>query len=80
MIFSEDIKVRMISMLDYAMARSAEFGGVNIEIRAAKIEGKMLYKVFIGTPDDGAEMFFDSKDSARWLNLWKGKESEWRRV
>lgn len=80
MIFSEDIKNRMVSMIDYIMARSAEFGGIEVRMSSIKVDGATMFNVFLGTMDDGAEMFHYDQTNERWMKLWKGRESEWRKI
>ena len=80
MIFSDDIKNRLVCMLDYLMARSAEFGGIAVSMQAIEVNGRMMYTVQIGTLGDSAEILLDSNDNERWLQIRNGKESEWRKV
>lgn len=77
MTFTDNMKNRMIAMIDYVMARSQEFGGVNISIQATDIgDGKMLYSAEIGCAEDGAEMFFSPERHHRWARLWKDGQCE----
>lgn len=77
MTFTDNMKNRMIAMIDYVMARSQEFGGVNISIQATDIgDGKMLYSAEIGCTEDGAEMFFSPERLHRWVRFWKDGQCE----
>lgn len=77
MTLTDSMKNRMIAMIDYVMARSQEFGGVNISMEATDIgDGITLYSAEIGCSDDGVEMHYSPKRHHRWVRLWKDGQCE----
>ena len=77
MTYSDDINNRLISMIDYLMARCREFDTV-IDMSAVVIDSRKMYRVTIGDHMDGVEMFFDERDGHRWSYYWNGRENEVR--
>lgn len=77
MTLTDTMKNRLIAMIDYVMARSTEFGGVNISMQATEIgDGKMLYSAEIGCADDGVEMHYSPHRKHRWVRFWKDGQCE----
>lgn len=73
--FTDDNKNRLIAMLDYVMARSTEFGGVEITMTATRIDnGVMVYSAEIGCSDDGVSISAVDDRKHRWYHEWQNGE------
>lgn len=73
--FTDNNKNRLIDMLDYVMARSAEFGGVEITMTATLIDsGEMIYSAEIGCSDDGVSVYAADDWKHRWYHEWQNGE------
>ena len=75
--FTDNNKNRLIAMLDYVMARSAEFGGVEIAMTATRIDsGVMVYSAEIGSTADGVTISAASDRNDRWYREWQNGEMQ----
>lgn len=73
--FTDNNKNRLIAMLDYVMARSTEFGGVEITMTATRIDsGVMVYSAEIGCSDDGVSVSAADDRKHRWYHEWQDGE------
>lgn len=70
MTFTEDVKNRLTAMLDYTMARAAEFK-TEISMTATTLgDGSIFFSARIGTADDGASAQ-QTTDVPRWYSTYK---------
>lgn len=75
MTFTEDVKNRLTAMLDYTMARAAEFGA-DVSMSARRLEnGNISYHVLIGDINDGLSAR-QATDMSRWFCTYKNGRAE----